>query len=61
VFVLEEEAAFILFGVTKVSNLIVFGEYNTTTEWIGLILDNDMEPLDALINILALIFWIRQT
>jgi hypothetical protein len=33
----------------------MFSEDYTTAEWVGLVLDNDVESFDALIDILALV------
>jgi len=54
VFILKEKTRLILLRIAKISNLIMLRENNTMIKWIGLILDNSVEPFDAIINILSL-------
>lgn len=57
--VLQEKSALIFFGETKINDLIMVSENNTSIEWIGFVLDDTVESLNAIVDIPLLILSIR--
>lgn len=57
--VLQEKSALIFFGKTKINDLIMVGENNTSIEWVGFVLDDTVESLDAIVNVPLFILGIR--
>lgn len=57
--VLKEEARLVLLRVAEVSDLVVLGENDAATEWICLILNYVVEPLNTIVNVFSVFLGCR--